>query len=145
MFWNFEMLFRLRCSIKCWKCSSHDEEFRFHFLKKRRKRRKRSVQNAINKTPDQLFNLYCGHSINDMKYWFTFDQALLHTHDVVAKEVYGEEALRVTPPPIPSYMNGDDSDSAENGELQHVTRVRLVQFQKNTDEPMVSRLLCNWF
>lgn len=63
---------------------------------------------------------------------------MLHTHDVVAKEVYGEEALRVTPPPIPSYINGEDSDSVENGELQHVTRVRLVQFQKNTDEPMVS-------
>lgn len=56
---------------------------------------------------------------------------------MVAKEVYGEEALRVTPPPIPTYINGDDSDSVENGELQHVTRVRLVQFQKNTDEPMV--------
>lgn len=24
----------------------------------------------------------------------------------------------------------------DSGELQHVTRVRLVQFQKNTDEPM---------
>lgn len=67
-----------------------------------------------------------------------FQKALLHTHDVVAKEVYGDEALRVTPPPIPTYINGDDSDSVENGELQHVTRVRLVQFQKNTDEPMVS-------
>lgn len=65
-------------------------------------------------------------------------QALLHTHDVVAREVYGEEALRVTPPPIGPYFNGDDADSVDNGELQHVTRVRLVQFQKNTDEPMVS-------
>lgn len=65
-------------------------------------------------------------------------QALLHTHDVVAREVYGEEALRVTPPPIAPFLNGEDNDSIENGELQHVTRVRLVQFQKNTDEPMVS-------
>lgn len=65
-------------------------------------------------------------------------QALLHTHDVVAREVYGEEALRVTPPPLAPFLNGDDTDSIENGELQHVTRVRLVQFQKNTDEPMVS-------
>lgn len=65
-------------------------------------------------------------------------QALLHTHDVVAREVYGEEALRVTPPPITPYLNGDDVDNATDsgGELQHVTRVRLVQFQKNTDEPM---------
>ncbi|XP_017847027.1 peripheral plasma membrane protein CASK isoform X6 [Drosophila busckii] len=63
-------------------------------------------------------------------------QALLHTHDVVARDVYGEEALRVTPPPMVPYLNGDELDSVEGGELQHVTRVRLVQFQKNTDEPM---------
>lgn len=65
-------------------------------------------------------------------------QALLHTHDVVAREVYGDEALRVTPPPLAPYLNGsvDDIDAVDNGELQHVTRVRLVQFQKNTDEPM---------
>lgn len=36
------------------------------------------------------------------------------------------------------YLNGDELDNVEGGELQHVTRVRLVQFQKNTDEPMVS-------
>lgn len=66
-------------------------------------------------------------------------QALLHTHDVVAREVYGEEALRVTPPPIAPYLNGGDevdNITDNGGELQHVTRVRLVQFQKNTDEPM---------
>lgn len=63
---------------------------------------------------------------------------MLHTHDVVARDVYGEEALRVTPPPMVPYINGDEIDNVDNGELQHVTRVRLVQFQKNTDEPMVS-------
>ncbi|XP_033241660.1 peripheral plasma membrane protein CASK isoform X4 [Drosophila pseudoobscura] len=63
-------------------------------------------------------------------------QALLHSHDVVARDVYGEEALRVTPPPMVPYLNGDEMDNVEGGELQHVTRVRLVQFQKNTDEPM---------
>lgn len=62
----------------------------------------------------------------------------MHTHDVVAREVYGEEALRVTPPPLAPYLNGDELDAVDNGDLQHVTRVRLVQFQKNTDEPMVS-------
>uniref|UniRef100_B3P8S4 GG12561 n=1 Tax=Drosophila erecta TaxID=7220 RepID=B3P8S4_DROER len=62
--------------------------------------------------------------------------ALLHSHDVVARDVYGEEALRVTPPPMVPYLNGDELDNVEGGELQHVTRVRLVQFQKNTDEPM---------
>lgn len=68
----------------------------------------------------------------------SFLQALLHSHDVVARDVYGEEALRVTPPPMVPYLNGDELDNVEGGELQHVTRVRLVQFQKNTDEPMVS-------
>ncbi|KAL9893563.1 peripheral plasma membrane protein CASK isoform X7 [Glossina fuscipes] len=63
-------------------------------------------------------------------------QALLHTHDVVARDVYSEEALRVTPPPMAPYINGDELDNSDAAELQHVTRVRLVQFQKNTDEPM---------
>uniref|UniRef100_A0A3Q3AE54 Peripheral plasma membrane protein CASK n=1 Tax=Kryptolebias marmoratus TaxID=37003 RepID=A0A3Q3AE54_KRYMA len=63
--------------------------------------------------------------------------ALLQTHDVVAHEVYSDEALRVTPPPTSPYLNGDSPDST-NGDmdLENVTRVRLVQFQKNTDEPM---------
>lgn len=67
-------------------------------------------------------------------------QALLQTHDVVAHEVYSDEALRVTPPPTSPYLNGDSPESA-NGDMdmENVTRVRLVQFQKNTDEPMVCR------
>lgn len=66
-------------------------------------------------------------------------QALLQAHDVVAHEVYSDEALRVTPPPTSPYLNGDSPEST-NGDmdLENVTRVRLVQFQKNTDEPMVS-------
>jgi hypothetical protein len=58
----------------------------------------------------------------------------------VAHEVYSDEALRVTPPPTSPYLNGDSPESA-NGDMdmENVTRVRLVQFQKNTDEPMVSR------
>lgn len=74
-------------------------------------------------------------------------QALLQTHDVVAHEVYSDEALRVTPPPTSPYLNGDSPESV-NGDMdmENVTRVRLVQFQKNTDEPMVCRplLLAFW-
>ena len=57
----------------------------------------------------------------------------------MAHEVYSDEALRVTPPPTSPYLNGDSPESA-NGDMdmENVTRVRLVQFQKNTDEPMVS-------
>lgn len=70
-------------------------------------------------------------------FWF---QALLQAHDVVAHEVYGEDAVRVTPPPVMPYLNGGDDVEGPNGdvEMENVTRVRLVQFQKNTDEPMVS-------
>lgn len=55
----------------------------------------------------------------------------------MAHEVYSDEALRVTPPPTSPYLNGDSPESA-NGDMdmENVTRVRLVQFQKNTDEPM---------
>lgn len=55
--------------------------------------------------------------------------------------MYGEDAIRVTPPPLTPYLNGDVGDvDSPNGdlEMENITRVRLVQFQKNTDEPMVS-------
>ena len=67
-------------------------------------------------------------------------QALLQAHDVVAHEIYGEDAVRVTPPPLLPYLNGGADLEGPNGdvEMENVTRVRLVQFQKNTDEPMVS-------
>uniref|UniRef100_A0A8C2WR88 Calcium/calmodulin-dependent serine protein kinase b n=1 Tax=Cyclopterus lumpus TaxID=8103 RepID=A0A8C2WR88_CYCLU len=70
--------------------------------------------------------------------------ALLQTHDVVAHEVYSDDALRVTPPPTSPYLNGESPDST-NGDmdLENVTRVRLVQFQKNTDEPMGITLKMN--
>nr|AAC80169.1 Camguk [Drosophila melanogaster] len=62
-------------------------------------------------------------------------QALLHSHDVVARDVYGEEAAR-HPAPDGALPQWRELDNVEGGELQHVTRVRLVHFQKNTDEPM---------
>lgn len=55
----------------------------------------------------------------------------------MAHEVYGKDAIRVTPPPILPYVNGTKEMHAENSiDTENVTRVRLVQFQKNTDEPM---------
>lgn len=67
----------------------------------------------------------------------------MQTHDVAAHEIFGEEAVRVTPPPVSPYLNGNGPDDGDDGleddvEPENVTRVRLVQFQKNTDEPMVS-------
>ena len=54
--------------------------------------------------------------------------------------MYGEDAIRVTPPPLTPYLNGDSAEvDSPNGDIdmENITRVRLVQFQKNTDEPMV--------
>lgn len=73
--------------------------------------------------------------------YFVF-QSLMQAHDVAAHEIFGEEAVRVTPPLVLPYLNGNGIDDGENGldddiEPENVTRVRLVQFQKNTDEPMV--------
>lgn len=87
--------------------------------------------------------------------WHLF-QALLQAHDVASHEVYGAGAVRVTPPPLlpGQYLNGSEEgggglmggvDSGDEGgpDCEMVTRVRLVQFQKNTDEPMVSmRTVC---
>lgn len=59
----------------------------------------------------------------------------------MAHEVYSEEAVRVTPPPVQPYLNGGlEPESPEAAEMENVTRVRLVQFQKNTDEPMVKNI-----
>ncbi|KAF8569074.1 hypothetical protein P879_03554 [Paragonimus westermani] len=71
-------------------------------------------------------------------------RALLQTHDVIAHEVYGPEAIRITPPPLSSFLNMDDEDEQlETDTEPPVTRVRLVQFQKNTDEPMGITLKMN--
>ncbi|KAK0157877.1 hypothetical protein PV328_011565 [Microctonus aethiopoides] len=72
-------------------------------------------------------------------------KSLLQAHDVAGHEVYGEEAARVTPPPLLPYLNGGDDIEGQNGDMdvENVTRVRLVQFQKNTDEPMGITLKMN--
>ncbi|VDO72947.1 unnamed protein product [Schistosoma margrebowiei] len=65
-------------------------------------------------------------------------EALLQTYDVIAQDVYGPESIRVTPPPLSSFLNGDEDDHMESDTDQpQVTRVCLVQFQKNTDEPII--------
>ncbi|XP_075975801.1 peripheral plasma membrane protein CASK isoform X4 [Anticarsia gemmatalis] len=72
------------------------------------------------------------------EYCAAHSQALLQAHDVVAREVYGEESLRASPPPVNGRTTAppaEDEDDTEP-EFENVTRVRLVQFQKNTDEPM---------
>ena len=67
-------------------------------------------------------------------------KGLLQSHDVIAHEVYSDDAIRITPPPLPPFINGDNDIDGLDGDLDvdNVMRVRLVQFQKNTDEPMAS-------
>ena len=89
---------------------------------------------------------------------FIYIKALLQTHDVVSQEVYGEEALQVRNIAIQSlednlsFLGGvgagaagldsisedllDELHQQQDAPMMDVTRVRLVQFQKNTDEPM---------
>lgn len=60
-------------------------------------------------------------------------QGVLQAHDVSVHEVYGEDAVRVTPPALYPYLNGVSEDQESDLEQQaQVTRVRLVQFQKNS-------------
>ena len=72
-------------------------------------------------------------------------QGALQAHDVTAHEVYGESAIHVTPPMTRHYFNcdTDNIDGSHNSDIdvENVTRVRLVQFQKTTGEPMV-RVQC---
>jgi hypothetical protein len=74
---------------------------------------------------------------------------------VVAQEVYGDDAIRITPPYLGNNTlasdtgidndygghNGGGSNEGGGDGLSDstcdVTRVRLVQFQRNTDEPLV--------
>ncbi|CAF1348408.1 unnamed protein product [Rotaria sordida] len=95
---------------------------------------------------EHSLRIYC--ALEHMK------QALLQAHDVVAQEVYSDGSIRVGPSHIShntltSDNNIDNDYSGHNGnELNDsrgdglndtvcdVTRVRLVQFQRNTDEPL---------
>ncbi|XP_055869214.1 peripheral plasma membrane protein CASK-like isoform X5 [Biomphalaria glabrata] len=87
-------------------------------------------------------------------------KALLQSHDVVAHEVYSEDTAHHASPgsshhssvPAHNYVNGSmsgqgngDVDGAghRNDNAEGVMRVRLVQFQKNTDEPMGITLKVN--
>ncbi|XP_059169906.1 peripheral plasma membrane protein CASK-like isoform X2 [Physella acuta] len=87
-------------------------------------------------------------------------KALLQSHDVVAHEVYSEDTAHHASPssshpssiPAHPYVNGSMSAQGngdiDGGGLRHdtvdgVVRVRLVQFQKNTDEPMGITLKVN--
>ena len=85
----------------------------------------------------------------DINLYF-IQKALLQTHDVVTQDIYGEEAIAVRSlasaeePEDNLSENGDAAsddyleESSQQGDvsMMDITRVRLVQFQKNTDEPM---------
>nr|XP_046219768.1 peripheral plasma membrane protein CASK-like isoform X11 [Oncorhynchus gorbuscha] len=105
--------------------------------------------NTVQRAKEVLEDISCypdNHDAKELRRILTQPHfmALLQTHDVVAHEVYSDEALRVTPPPTSPYLNGESPENT-NGDmdLENVTRVRLVQFQKNTDEPMGITLKMN--
>lgn len=96
----------------------------------------KSSYNHLEHVAGILYDPFCNLS-------FVCLQALLQAHDVVAHEVYGEDAVRVTPPPIQTFVNlNGESSQPPSPEVEmdpgcKINRVRLVQFQKNKDEPMV--------
>ncbi|XP_036814580.1 peripheral plasma membrane protein CASK isoform X16 [Oncorhynchus mykiss] len=104
---------------------------------------------AVQRAKEVLEEISCypeNHDVKELRRILTQPHfmALLQTHDVVAHEVYSDEALRVTPPPTSPYLNGESPESTSGDmDLENVTRVRLVQFQKNTDEPMGITLKMN--
>nr|XP_046261086.1 peripheral plasma membrane protein CASK isoform X11 [Scatophagus argus] len=107
------------------------------------------TSDAVQRAKEVLEEISCypeNHEAKDLRRILTQPHfmALLQAHDVVAHEVYSDEALRVTPPPPSPYLNGDSPES-NNGDMdmENITRVRLVQFQKNTDEPMGITLKMN--
>uniref|UniRef100_A0A1I8IH92 Peripheral plasma membrane protein CASK n=1 Tax=Macrostomum lignano TaxID=282301 RepID=A0A1I8IH92_9PLAT len=102
-----------------------------------RGRAAQAINASSSRTNDPEFDSKGGHTILGLLRFIDFQEpeALLQAHDVLAHDVYSEQAIRVTPPPISSYLNGEADDCMDT-ELDNVTRVRLVQFQKNTNEPM---------
>ncbi|KAK7089226.1 hypothetical protein V1264_024457 [Littorina saxatilis] len=89
-------------------------------------------------------------------------QALVQAHDVVAHEVYTDDGSHVSshvshgpPGQAPPYLNGQAAGERAVGVGgqppalppmdgdNNVLRVRLVQFQKNTEEPMGITLKVN--
>ncbi len=79
--------------------------------------------------------------------FFPSSKALLQTNDVVANEIYSENSNNYT---INQNLDNTDCNSEDNIDdnneveaMMDVTRVRLVQFQKNTDEPMGITLKMN--
>lgn len=61
--------------------------------------------------------------------------------------MYSEDAVRVTPPPIQTFVNiNGDTSQPPSPEVEmdpgcKINRVRLVQFHKNKDEPMVRYII----
>ena len=69
---------------------------------------------------------------------------MLRALDVVSYEVYSDRTSPSTPSP-PSgqvqFVNGDSDGVDSDLGMDSLSRVRMVHFQKNTDEAMVSHKL----
>ena len=58
-------------------------------------------------------------------------RALLQAHDVVAHEVYGEEAVRVTPPNSTVNLTVGDDVEGPNGECPQVQQSSIIKQKLN--------------
>ena len=68
---------------------------------------------------------------------------MLQALDVAAFEVYSDSSFSDTPSPSGILMNGsaDVRDFDSDLGMDSLSRVRMVHFQKNTDEAMV-KMIC---
>ncbi|XP_064615680.1 peripheral plasma membrane protein CASK-like [Liolophura sinensis] len=71
--------------------------------------------------------------------------ALLQAHDVVSHELYRDDVYVATPSPSRKFLNGnrDMESSSSASDVDNLARIRLVQFQKSSDEPMGITLKVN--
>ncbi|XP_018496578.1 peripheral plasma membrane protein CASK [Galendromus occidentalis] len=64
-------------------------------------------------------------------------RSLLQAHDVVAYEIFRENAAEADAYPQSAFLDlSMPTNANSHSRLYNITRIRLVQFQKNTDEPM---------
>ena len=71
-------------------------------------------------------------------------RALLQAHDVVAHEVYGEDALRVTPPSSTVNLVNVSGDEVEgpNGECPPVRGNQVIKLQSVRNQQLIIYMTC---
>ena len=72
----------------------------------------------------------------------------MQTNDVISNEIYSEDSANILTQNLDNNTDCNsedfiDDNNEDDANMMDVTRVRLVQFQKNSDEPMGITLKMN--